>query len=274
MPGEPSLKSQEDFCAISHGLKIKNSKLLIAVVLVLAGFIASFGQAWAGKKFKVAIDIGHLPQDVGTRSARNRPEYGFNRKMAFQVFRKLKKDPRLDVIIMNPEGKNISPAARIEMINAAGPDLLISIHHDSVQPVYLSEWTWKGAQAFFCDRYRGYSIFISEKNVRRDLSRSFAIALGNELRKSGLLPSLHHAEQISGEDKKPIDRQAGVYRFDGLSLLGKVICPAVLLECGVIRNRSEETLLRSRAYQRRIAGAIASAVSGFLSRGDTETRTR
>ena len=36
------------------------------------------------------------------------------------------------------------------MINAAAPDLLISIHHDSVQPIYLSEWTWKGAPALFC----------------------------------------------------------------------------------------------------------------------------
>ncbi len=245
-------------------LKPKNSKFLIAAALVLVGFVALFEQGRAVKKFSVAIDIGHLPEQSGALSARNRPEYDFNRKMALEVYRKLKRDPRLDVVIMNPEGKKISLETRLEMINAAGPDLLISIHHDSVQPIYLSEWTWKGAPAQFCDRFRGYSIFTSDKNVWRDRSRSFAIALGNELRKSGLVPSAHHSEPISGEGKKPVDRRAGVYRFDELAVLAKARCPAVLLECGIIRNRSEETLLRSPAYRRRIAAAVASAVSDFL----------
>ena len=184
--------------------------------------------------------------------------------MAIEVFRRLKKDPRVAVFLINPQGEKISLEARAEMINAAGPDLLISIHHDSVQPVYLSEWTWKGAPAQFCDRYRGYSIFISDKNVMRDAGRSFAAVLDNQLRKSGFVPSAHHSEPIRGEGKKPVDVRAGVYRFDDLSVLSHARCPAVLLECGIIRNRSEETLLRSRPYRQRMARSIASAVSAFL----------
>ena len=56
----------------------------------------------------------------------------------------------------------------------------------------------------------------------------------------------------------------GVYRFDELAVLKNAKCPAVLPEYGIMRNRSEETLLRNRAYRQRIAGAIASAVSAFL----------
>jgi N-acetylmuramoyl-L-alanine amidase len=236
----------------------------IAAVLVLVGFLAFFEHGRAAKKFNVAIDIGHSPGETGTLSARNRAEYDFNRKMALEVFRKLKKNPRFRVFIINPEGKKISLEIRTQMINAAAPDLLISIHHDSVQPIYLSQWTWKGAPALFCDKYRGYSIFTSDKNVKWDQSRSFAITLGNEMRKSGFMPSAHHSEPISGEGKKFIDESAGVYRFDELAVLKNAKCPAVLLECGIIRNRSEETLLRNRAYRQRIAGAIASAVSAFL----------
>jgi N-acetylmuramoyl-L-alanine amidase len=184
--------------------------------------------------------------------------------MALEVFRRLKKDPRVVVFIINPKGEKISLERRTEMINSAGPDLLISIHHDSVQPVYLSEWTWKGAPALFCDRYRGYSVFISDKNVMHDVSRSFAAMLGSQLRKSGFVPSAHHSEPIRGEGKKPVDERTGVYRFDELAVLSHARCPAVLIECGIIRNRSEETLLRSRAYRQRMAGAIASAVSAFL----------
>ena len=236
----------------------------IAAVLVLVGFLAFFEHGRAAKKFNVAIDIGHTPGEKGTLSARNRAEYDFNRKMAMEVFRKLKKNPRFEVFVINPEGEEISLESRTKMINATLPDLLISIHHDSVQPIYLSEWTWKGAPALFCDKYRGYSIFTSDKNVKRGRSRSFAITLGNEMRKSGFIPSVHHSEPISGEGKKLIDKDAGVYRFDELAVLKNAKCPAVLLECGIIRNRSEETLLRNRAYRQRIAGAIASAVSAFL----------
>ncbi len=230
----------------------------IAAALVLVGFLALFEHGLATKRFKVAIDIGHTPGEKGTLSARNRAEYDFNRKMALEVFRKLKKDPRFEVFIINPRGEEISLESRIKMINAAVPDLLISIHHDSVQPIYLSEWTWKGAPALFCDKYRGFSIFTSDKNIKRGQSRSFAITLGNEMRKSGFIPSVHHSEPISGEGKKLIDERAGVYRFDELAVLKNAKCPAVLLECGIIRNRSEETLLRNRAYRQRIAGAIVS----------------
>ncbi|MGA2400255.1 MAG: N-acetylmuramoyl-L-alanine amidase [Syntrophobacteraceae bacterium] len=236
----------------------------IAAILVLAVSFALFQPGRAAKKFTLALDIGHSPGEKGTLSARNRAEYDFNRKMALEVFRRLKKDPRVVVFIINPKGEKISLERRTEMINSAGPDLLISIHHDSVQPVYLSEWTWKGAPALFCDRYRGYSVFISDKNVMHDVSRSFAAMLGSQLRKSGFVPSAHHSEPIRGEGKKPVDERTGVYRFDELAVLSHARCPAVLIECGIIRNRSEETLLRSRAYRQRMAGAIASAVSAFL----------
>ena len=239
----------------------------IVAAMALAGSLAVFQPGHAAEKFSIAVDIGHSPAEKGTLSARNRAEYDFNRKMALEVFRKLRRSPRIRVVIINPEGENISLKKRIEMINSARPDLLISIHHDSVQPVYLSEWTWKGEPALFCDRYRGYSIFISCKNAKRDQSRSFAALLGNEMRQSGFVPSAHHSEPIKGEGKEPIDRRAGIYRFDGLAVLREARCPAVLLECGIIRNRSEETLLRSRAYQRRMARAIASAVSEFVDKG-------
>ena len=241
--------------------------LRITAFLLLAGALGAFQPGRAAAKFSLAVDIGHSPVEKGTLSARNRTEYDFNRRMALEVLRMLRKNPRIGVFIINPEGENISLNKRIEMINSARPDLLISIHHDSVQPVYLSKWTWKGKPALFCDRYRGYSIFISDKNVKRNQSSSFAAALGSEMRQSGFVPSAHHSEPIRGEGKAPVDQWAGIYRFDELAVLRKARCAAVLLECGIIRNRSEETLLRSRAYQRRMARAIASAVSVYLDTG-------
>ncbi len=237
------------------------SKILIVLVLAAALMIPL--PARAGKTLRVAVDIGHSPESKGAPSARSKPEYEFNRKMAFAVIRELRRDRRIESVIINPEGEDITLQRRAELVNSAHPDLLISIHHDSVRPGYLTNWTYKGAPAQFCDKYFGFSIFVSDKNNRAEASRSFALRLGKAMRDSGFPASAHHAEMMQGEGKEPIDARVGVYRFDGLVVLKDAACPAVLLECGIIRNRSEEMLLRNRAYRLRIARTVRSAVSGF-----------
>ena len=74
---------------------------------------------------------------------------------------------------------------------------------------------------------------------------------------------MHHAEKIKGECREIVDREKGVYRFDDLVLLRSVDSPAVLLECGIIRNRQEELLLNDPTYQSRIIAAISEALSEF-----------
>ena len=84
------------------------------------------------------------------------------------------------------------------------------------------------------------------------------------MRKAGFLPSVHHAELIKGEARKPIDLQKGVYRFDNAAVLRETKSASVILECGIIRNRCEELFLRSRAYRQRMARAVRAAVKGSL----------
>lgn len=235
----------------------------IPTILVMAAALMIPLPACAGKALRVAVDIGHSPESKGAPSARNKPEYEFNREMAFVVIRELRRDRRIEPVLINPEGEDISLQKRAELVNSVRPDLLISIHHDSVKPGYLTDWTYKGAPAQFCDKYFGFSIFVSDRNARSEASRSFALRLGKAMRNSGIPASTHHAEMVQGEGKEPIDARVGVYRFDGLVVLRETACPAVLLECGIIRNRTEEMLLRNRAYRLRIARAIRSAVSGF-----------
>lgn len=214
--------------------------------------------------FTVAIDVGHSPDSGGALSARNRLEYSYNLKMAWTLLRELKKESRIRPLIINPQKDEISLKQRVVLINRAGPDFLISIHHDSVQPLYLSEWSYKGTRAAYCDKYRGYSLFISQKNAQAGLSRSYAIAIGNQLRTSGFFPSAHHAEKIKGEGRELLDAEAGVYRYDDLVVLKESRCPAVLLECGIIKNRAEELLARNPAYRGRLARAIRSAVRSLM----------
>ena len=81
--------------------------------------------------------------------------------------------------------------------------------------------------------------------------------------KEDLLPSLHHAEKIEGENRELIDKNRGIYRYDGLAVLKGATMPAVLLECGIIVNRREEELLNDPAYRMRIVAAIQRAITTY-----------
>ena len=80
----------------------------------------------------------------------------------------------------------------------------------------------------------------------------------------GFSPTLHHAEKIPGEGRNLVDRNLGLYEFDDLVVLKTAAMPAVLLECGVIVNRSEEASLQKPEVQQRIADAAAEAIVKFM----------
>jgi N-acetylmuramoyl-L-alanine amidase len=252
-------------CTVSERSAGGRCRYLIAVaVLLLSLATMELSPIFA---VTVAIDVGHSPAAPGAISARGAGEYRFNREMADLLLSELRKNPAMEPILVNGQGRDISLSERVVAINALKPDLVISIHHDSVQPVYLSKWTKNGKTYSYCDRYHGYSIFFSEKNCKADESRRFADLLGSAMREAGLSPSLHHAEKIRGENRPLIDKEKGIYRFDELIILKSVEYPAVLLECGIIKNREEELLLSSPSLRNKVVCALNEAISRFKALG-------
>ncbi len=245
----------------SFPMKLCHS-IICALLFLLPASFPSIKTAWCKPGLTVAVDAGHSRTEPGALSARNIGEYTFNSKLAGLLPAKLK-DLHIKPVLINESGEDISLANRVDLINSVKPDLLISIHHDSVQPVYLSKWTWNGKSASYCDKYSGFSIFYSEKNENPSKSLRFAQLLGSALLKEGFRPSLHHAERIKGENRQIIDKEKGIYRFDDLVVLKAVDCPAVLLECGIIKNRSDELLLGGTPSQLRITDAIKKAIIEF-----------
>jgi len=238
--------------------------LTLCVLLLVPAASASWGEpAPRESAWIVAIDAGHCAENPGAYSARGVGEYTFNSIISSIVLDKLKKNSRIDPVLINSGGEKICLARRVDLINQAKPDLFVSIHQDSVQPVFLTEWIWKGKSAYYCDRYSGFSVFYSGKNEKSAESLRLALLLGQALLEEGFLPSLHHAEKIKGENRQIIDKKRGVYRFDDLAVLKSAKCPGVLLECGIIKNRRDELLLLSYPHQLKISAAIMKALLEF-----------
>jgi N-acetylmuramoyl-L-alanine amidase len=248
---------------------------LMMSCLSLLIFVATIsGHCWAGD-FIIAVDIGHTINSPGATSARDVPEYRFNQNIGALLHQQLLRDKRFKrAFIINETGDDISLAARAAIANQRGAHLLVSIHHDSVEPKDLSPWQCQGKILPYCDKFAGYSVYYSEKNGNPLNSLIFAVILGSEMLKSGFCPALHHAEKFTGADKALIDKTRGIYKYNNLVVLKKAKMPAVLFECGVIKNRNEELQLSDPQYQHRLVAALFKAIKLFCSQSDSMKSSR
>jgi N-acetylmuramoyl-L-alanine amidase len=230
------------------------------------------GAACEPASFKIAIDIGHYKANPGAIGATGVPEFTYNLDVAHAVLAALRDAGFNAAFLIGESGVPLRLEERTRIAKREGARLFLSLHHDSVQPGYLSSWMVDGRPQHFADRYHGYSIFISGKNPHEQQSEHFAVLLGEALRARGLTPSLHHAENIPGENRPLLDARLGLYRFDDLVVLKSAVMPAALLESGIIVNRSEEKTLRDGPYHKLVAAAAVEAVAKFCGAGGKGVR--
>jgi len=232
--------------------------LLIMVVCLLGSGAAAAGQF---QECRVAIDIGHSLRDPGAISARGVPEYRFNRHMARLLLARLQQDPQFrGSFLVNETGEAVPLASRPAIAAARGAAIFLSIHHDSVYPEQLSKWVYQGRLLDVCDLFSGHSIFFSGKNGNPEASLRLARGIGRAMRQAGLRPTLHHAGR---GNKVLLDRELGIYAFDNLAVLKNADMPAVLFECGVIKNSQEEVKLCDPSYQQRLVEALYTALKEY-----------
>lgn len=245
-------------------------RIISAVLLLQAvALVSASGQREekAARPLRIAIDIGHTPGTPGAMSAAGVMEHTFNRRMARLIADDLRQQPGISVTLVNESGREISLLGRGDVANAAKADLFLSVHHDSVNERYKVTRRLDGKVSRYSDRFRGYSVFFSEKNADPAASFEFAKQLGRAMREQGMIPTAHHAEKIPGEGRDFVVPEFGVYRFNDLLVLKRARMPAALLECGVIVHPEEEAELNTPERQRQIVAAVRTAVlnmSGWL----------
>lgn len=208
----------------------------------------------------MALDIGHTVRSPGADSATGVPEFQFNQRMVRLIAADLKEQSGISVITINAKGAPISLRGRAAVADSAKADLFLSVHHDSANARYLEPHRIGERTFYQTTRFQGYSVFFSQRNPHPDRSLEFASAIGRAMRAEGLAPTAHHAEKIPGEGRDLIVPALGVYRYDDLIVLWSTKMPAVLLECGLIVNPLEETLLIEPEHQQKIVRAVRIAV--------------
>jgi len=219
-------------------------------------------------KFRIVVDVGHTPDSYGALSARNDPEFGFNVRLARLVTAKLKSEGFAATRLLITDGKaRPSLFKRVGAANDGRADLFLSIHHDSVPDKLLETWEFDGAKSYFSDRFSGHSLFVSQQNPHFATSLMLARMIGRQLKQQGLHYASQYTLPVMGRYRRQLlDKEVGVYRYDGLIVLSRTRSAAVLLEAGSIINRDEEMTMNSAERQEMIAQAVAAGVGDFCER--------
>jgi len=200
----------------------------------------------------VAVDVGHYAAEPGVISASGRPEFEYNLALAGQVRAGLEA-AGLKVRLIGERGDYAFLHHRTR--DAAGADLFVSIHHDSVKERLLPR----------AAEFSGFSLFISRANGDPAKSLACASAIGARLRAAGFTPSRYHADAELGESRPFADEANGVHWYDNLAVGKTARMPSVLVEAGVIVNPAEDARMRDPQVQARIAAAVVEGTKQCLS---------
>ncbi len=211
----------------------------------------------------VAVDVGHSPEKPGATSARGQGEYHFNRALADTLLAELASQGFDGSFRIDAADAALSLTARPRRASQGGAAVLLSLHHDSVQPHYLQDWRHPDGPGRYADNFSGFSLWIAPDAPAGPQSRELGQALGAALLASGHRPTLHHAEPIPGEDRELLDADVGLYRRDTLAVLRTSTLPTVLVEAGVIVNRADELRLRDPDWQQGFAQALAAGLTAY-----------
>ncbi len=216
---------------------------------IAAACIAGYSMLGSAMATTVAVDVGHTPQRPGAMGASGVPEYTYNLALASVVADELQ-SAGVSVVLIGADGNDIGLADRTKFKESA--DLLVSIHHDSIQ----QDWIDAGRASEFA----GFAVFVSEKNTSVDASIACAKAVGGQMVSAGERPSLYHAMKATGEGRPVLDKATGVHQFDDLVVLKTARSAALLVEAGVIVNPRESKRLAQAQTRTSLGKAIAAGV--------------
>jgi len=262
---------------MNHPWRVRTAWLLAASLLTI--FAAQPARAQSTKavakkpavatcdraNFRIILDVGHSEEVPGAMSARGQPEYSYNLALTQKIHAKLQQAGFSKAHLLITPGKAIAGlVSRVNYASHNPGDLFLAIHHDAVPDSFLQKWSFEGKDRFYCDRFKGHSIFVSQHNNEYKESLQFGRLLGMQLKAKGLQYASHYTEKFMGRRQRQlVDADAGVYRFDNLVVLMSTNMPAVLFEAGSIINRDEELLMGSSEHQDTLASAVTTAVENF-----------
>ena len=234
--------------------------------------VKSMRDAGGTRPLVVAIDAGHGGQDTGALGRSGAREKDVTLAIARELARQVDATPGLKAYLTRDSDYFIPLPQRARKAHAAHADIFISIHADS-----FTSPEARGAGVFVLST-RGASSqrarWLADKENAADVIGGERVRGGDSVLTSVLLDltqsgNMKASEDVAGYVLGNLDaignlHKGQVERANFAVLRTSDNMPAMLVETGFISNPTEEARLRSKDYQRQLAGAILAGVNRYF----------
>lgn len=221
---------------------LKLRKIWLAIIVIVVGIILGVGIVSVNNEtiprlqYTIVIDAGHGGRDDGCSGSKGTKESEINLHVS-KTLKEYLETLGIKVIMTRLDGNGLYEAnvdnykksdmeKRIEIIENASPDMIISIHQNS----------------FADSSQRGAQVFYQEGD---EISKAFADSVQTQL-----VRQLDYARSESNR---------GDYY-----LLKESKLPAIIVECGYLTNSEEEILLNTQEYRNKVAYSIMCGVVNYF----------
>jgi len=224
----------------------------------------------------VVIDAGHGGIDPGAIGANNVNEKTIVLAVAEKLDDVLKKTGLYDVKMTRAEDVFVSLDNRLKFSRAAGADLFISLHADSIETAANSI---RGATIYTLSGVASDKVaqIAAEKENASDLLAGIEnLDEGNDDQVKNILIDLMKRETLNFSSDfshllaKRLGKSITMSRVPRRSAAFKVLkqtdAPSVLVELGYISNRTDEEQMLTPEWQSKVADAIAGAVQIYFNK--------
>ncbi len=219
----------------------------------------------------VVIDPGHGGNDPGSIGKRKNKEKDIVLALARQLKSKLEASGKYKVLLTRNKDKYIRLRDRVSFARKKQADLFISLHADSIgkssvrgTSVYTlsekasdSQTAKLAAKENRSDIIAGVDLSIEDEDVANIL---VDLAMRDTMNQSTFVANTL-VKKFRNKNLRTLENP---HRFAGFAVLKAPDVPSILIEAGFMSNRSEEKLLSSHSYRKKIADAIADGVDAYF----------
>lgn len=221
----------------------------------------------------VLVDAGHGGKDPGAQGNGLR-EKDLNLKVAMNLAGRLK-SMGFDVRLTRATDVYLKLKERTDIANTEDADLFISIHTNALPKGRHARGVEIYIMALPTDKDAMELALFENRELAEDASTSHAVAnkrtqlllkiLGDMQQNAKISDSMEFAETLFSSGKRQGLNMRRIAQAPFFVLRGAGM-PAVLLEMGYITESSEAKMLRTQAFQDRMAAALADGAAAFLNR--------
>ncbi len=225
----------------------------------------------------IVIDTGHGGKHYGAIGQKGTREKDVCLSIGKELAKLIRKDKQFKVIMTRDRDKTVSLQERADIANKSSADLFISIHANASLKKHVRGWNVfflaqaKNDSARAVAQFENSS-FLQDQNMispRDNISDDDyeidpILNILNEMIMTEFQAESHDfAMMVDKEFRKNLKIPARGVDQAGFYVLNMVFAPSILVEAAFISNKTEEKILKSKKYHKKVAKSIYKAIKRF-----------